>query len=151
MQKFFAEYFERLDDCHNNIIRAVDGLSTAALDWMPGKDTNSISVLVFHLTGAERFWIGDVASQESSNRVRAEEFKVKGFDSAALKKRLADTLEYSRGALGRMNLQDLDQVRTLPDGRQYTVAWALLHALDHTTEHLGQIQLTRQLWEQRGK
>jgi hypothetical protein len=28
------------------------------------------------------------------------------------------------------------------------VAWALLHALEHTTLHLGQIQLTRQLWEQ---
>ncbi len=39
--------------------------------------------------------------------------------------------------------------RTDPrDGREYTVAWALFHALEHTALHLGQMQLTRQLWEQ---
>jgi hypothetical protein len=30
-----------------------------------------------------------------------------------------------------------------------TVAWAVLHAVDHTALHLGHIQITRQLWEQR--
>jgi len=28
------------------------------------------------------------------------------------------------------------------------VAWALLHALDHTAQHLGHMQITRQLWDQ---
>ncbi|HUG34314.1 MAG TPA: DinB family protein, partial [Anaerolineales bacterium] len=131
MQKFFAEYFERLQDCHNTILRQVEGLTPTALDWTPGPDMNSISVLVFHLTGAARFWIGDVAAQEPSNRVRDEEFKVKGLDSDSLKKRIEDTLEYSRGVLEKMSLQDLDRVCTLPDGREFTVAWALLHALEH--------------------
>lgn len=149
MQTLFAEFVERLQNCHNDILRALDGLTPAALDWTPGPDMNSISVLVFHLTGAERFWIGDVAAQEPSNRIRDEEFKVKSLDSDALKKRIEDTLEYSRVALKKMNLQDLELVRTLPDGRQFTVAWALLHALEHASEHLGQIQLTRQLWEQK--
>ena len=29
------------------------------------------------------------------------------------------------------------------------VAWALLHALEHTAIHLGHMQIMRQLWEQR--
>jgi len=148
MQTFFAEYIERLQNCHNDILNEVDGLTPAALDWSPGPDMNSISVLVFHLTGAERFWIGDVAAQDSSNRDRDAEFKVKGLDSTTLNKRLADTLEYARSALEKMSLHDLETRRLLPDGREFTVAWALLHALEHATEHLGQIQLTRQLWEQ---
>lgn len=51
-------------------------------------------------------------------------------------------------------LGDLSQIETLivpdvPRGNQeYTAAWAILHALEHTALHTGQIQLARQLWEQ---
>jgi hypothetical protein len=66
-----------------------------------------------------------------------------------LKKRLGDNLEYARNALNNFTIQDLEVTRvSARDGRTFTVAWALLHALEHTTLHLGQIQLTRQLWEQ---
>ena len=149
MQTFFKEYLNLLEDCHNSILRALDGLSPAALDWVPGPEMNSISVLLYHLTGAERFWIGDVAAQESSNRDRDAEFRVQGVDTDVLRKRLSDNLEYTQRVLDTMSLQDLESSRPSPrDGRDVNVAWALLHALEHATLHLGQIQLTRQLWEQ---
>jgi uncharacterized damage-inducible protein DinB len=151
MQTFFKDYLSLLQDCHNAILEALDGLPEAALDWVPGQDMNSISVLVFHLTGAERFWIGDIAAQESSNRDRDAEFRVRGVGMDILKKRLTDNLEYAHIVLEKMNLQDLESARTRPsDGSEFTVAWALLHALEHATSHLGQIQITRQLWEQKG-
>jgi hypothetical protein len=31
------------------------------------------------------------------------------------------------------------------------VGWALLHALEHTAIHLGHIQITQQLWDQKNK
>ena len=68
-----------------------------------------------------------------------------------LKKRLANNLDYAHRVLDKMDVQDLEALRVRPsDGREFTVAWALLHALEHATSHLGQIQITRQLWEQRG-
>lgn len=151
MQIFFKDYLNLLQDCHNGILAALDGLPRAALDWIPGPDMNSISVLLFHLTGAERFWIGDIAAQEPSNRDREAEFRVKGLETDVLKKRLTDNLEYAHNVLDKMILQDLESTRLRPsDGREFTVAWSLLHALEHATLHLGQIQITRQLWEQRG-
>jgi uncharacterized damage-inducible protein DinB len=150
MQTFFEDYLNLLEDCHNGVLEALEGLPLAALDWVPGQEMNSISVLVFHLTGSERFWIGDVAAQEPSNRDRDAEFRVRGVGMDVLKKRLADNLEYARNALNRMGMQDLGAKRTLSDGDETTVGWALLHALEHATSHLGQIQITRQLWEQRG-
>src|SRR4030095_3503151 len=111
MQTFFTEYLDLLQDCHNGILEALDGLPPAALDWVPGQEMNSISVLVFHLTGAERFWIGDIAAQESSNRDRDAEFRVHGVGMDILKKRLADNLEYARSALDKMSLQDLESSR----------------------------------------
>jgi len=149
MQTFFKDYLNLLQDCHNGILEALEGLPPSALDWTPGQDMNSISVLVFHLTGAERFWIGDIAAQDPSNRDRDAEFRVHDVEMDVLKKRLADILGYARSVLDKMSLQDLEASRVRPsDGHEFTVAWALLHALEHAREHLGQIQLTRQLWGQ---
>lgn len=151
MQQFFTDYLDLLQDCHNGILQAIDGLPSETLDWVPGQGMNSISVLVFHTTGSVRFWIGDVVVQESSSRDRDAEFRVSGVGLDVLKKRLADNLEYARTALDKMSLQDLESTRINPsNGNQLTVAWALLHALEHATSHLGQIQITRQLWEQKG-
>ena len=150
MQTFFKDYLKLLQDCHNSILQVLQALPPAALDWIPGQDMNSISVLVFHLTGAARFWIGDIAAQEPSDRDRNAEFRVRDVGMDVLKKRITDNLEYARNALEKMSLQDLESTRVRPsDGREFTVAWALLHALEHATSHLGQIQITRQLWEQK--
>lgn len=149
MQTFFVDYINLLQQCHNEILEALNGLPSEALDWSPGRDMNSISVLVFHLTGAERYWIGDVAAQDPKERDRDAEFRVRDVGMDVLKKRLEDNLEYARNALEEFTIQDLETTRvSARDGRTFSVAWALLHAMEHTTLHLGQIQLTRQLWEQ---
>ena len=148
MQTFFKDYLNLLQDCHNSILEALEGLPPAALDWTPGPDMNSISVLVFHLTGAERFWIGDVAAQDPAERDRDAEFRVHDVEMDVLKKRLANNLEYARSTLNKFTIQDLETMRVTANGRKYTAGWALLHALDHAALHLGQIQITRQLWEQ---
>lgn len=106
-------------------------------------------MLIVHLTGAERYWIGDVALGDTSNRDRAAEFSVSSIPLDALQARLADASDYAQSALTRLTLGDLEQERVSPrDGRKFSVAWALLHALEHTAIHLGHIQITRQIWEQ---
>lgn len=151
MQTFFTNYLDLLQDCHNGILQAIEELPPEAMDWSPGEDMNSIAVLLAHITGSERFWIGDIAAQEPSNRDRDAEFRVHGVGADAFRKKLADNLGYARAVLDKMTLKDLEATRVSPNNeREYTVAWALLHALEHATLHLGQIQITRQLWEQQG-
>jgi Protein of unknown function (DUF664) len=67
-----------------------------------------------------------------------------------LQRRLSDSIEYIRRQLETLTLQELSEMRTSPrDEEEFTVAWAFLHALEHTALHVGQIQITRQLWHQR--
>ena len=148
MQPFFEDFVTLLEKRHQNILQAIDGLPAKAFDWIPGADMNSINVLITHLTGAERYWIGDVAAQESSHRDRDAEFRVHDVGLDSLKKRMTDNIDYARNALKNFTIEDLQATRMTKDGETFSVAWALLHALEHTTLHLGQIQLTRQLWEQ---
>jgi uncharacterized damage-inducible protein DinB len=150
MEKLFEAHLTLLQACHRDILSSLEGLPAEALDWSPGPGMNSLAVLVFHLTGSERYWIGDVAMGEFSGRNRDAEFAVRNVEPAILKKRLEESLAYAQEALGRLTLQQLDQEHLAPaDGRKVTAAWAILHALDHAALHLGHIQLTRQLWEQR--
>ncbi len=111
---------------------------------------NSFCVLVVHTTGSARFWIGDAALGEPSNRSRDSEFQAHGLSAAELKARFAALENYAEGALERMTLADLAATAAKPY-REMPVSkgWALLHALEHTGLHLGHAQITRQLWERR--
>ncbi len=150
MEIFFTAYLDCLEKLHTGFEQALDGLPPEALDWVPGTEMNSITRLAVHTAGAERYWIGDVAGRDPSGRERSAEFRALGLDAAALRSRLAAALEHSRGVLERLSLADLAALRISPrDGQQFTVAWALAHALEHTALHLGHIQMTRQMWEQR--
>lgn len=150
MSDFFDDLFDRFHEIHMDLMKAVDGLPAEALDWIPGKEMNSINVLVVHLTGAEKFWFGVVALGEATDRVREEEFRARGLTAEDLKPRLVAADEYARQALYRFRLEDLETVRTSPHNeKKFTVGWSLLHALEHSALHLGHVQLTRQLWEQK--
>jgi uncharacterized damage-inducible protein DinB len=143
-------YWDRLQALHEGVERAIEGLPLAAVDWVPGPGMNSLGVLVTHVAGAERYWIGDVVGRHPSGRDRGAEFRARGVGVSALKGRLAETLAHSRAVLDKLALPDLEALRVSPrDGRKFTVAWSLAHALEHTALHLGHIQITRQLWEQR--
>ncbi len=149
MDRFFRDYMDRLEDLHREISNAVRDLSREALDWVPGRKMNSMAVLVVHLVGAERYWIGDVAGGDHSGRVRSEEFQVRGLSHQNLVERLEQSEAYTRGILERLSVEDLATARSSPrDERTFTIGWALLHALEHTAIHLGHIQIARQMWEQ---
>jgi len=150
MLRAFEGYLTRLQVLHAVLERALEGLAPEALDWSPGPHMNSLCVLAVHVTGAQRYWIGDVVGRDPSGRNREVEFRAQGTDGAALRLRLNRTLEHTRGVLDTLTLQDLEASRTSPrDGREYTVGWALAHALEHTAIHVGHAQITRQLWDQR--
>ena len=154
MHTFFQDYLQRLTDLHQDILDAIEDLPPEALDWTPLQETsgdmNAINVLVTHLCGAERYWIGDVACGELSGRERSEEFQVSGVDATILTAKINTATQYAQTALEKLSVDDLAKEGTSPrDGRSFTIGWALLHAMEHTAIHLGHIQITRQLWDEK--
>jgi uncharacterized damage-inducible protein DinB len=153
MHAFFQDYLQRLADLHQDILDAIENLPPEAMDWTPlhetSSDMNSINVLVTHLCGAERFWIGDVASGDPSGRVRLQEFQVRGMNASVLADKIDTATKYAQAMLAKMSIDDLAEEGSSPgDDKTFTVGWALLHALEHTATHLGHIQITRQLWDE---
>lgn len=150
MEEPFTSYLSWFETLHKEANEVIEGLPAEALDWSPGPEMNSITVLVVHMAASQRYWIGDVAMQEPSGRVRSDEFVTEGLTSEGLQQRLAAAMAYTRQAIGRLTLEDLGAMRPSPAGdEEYSVANALLHSLEHTAQHVGHLQMTRQLWEQK--
>jgi hypothetical protein len=149
MPIFYDDLVDRLTELHADISKILDGLPAEALDWSPGPDMNSIAVLITHLTGSERYWIG-VAANKPPERDREAEFRTKGLSTEELMERVISTDDYARQVLASMSFEDLEAVRHSPrNNKAFFVGWCLIHALEHSSLHAGHLQITRQLWEQR--
>jgi hypothetical protein len=150
MHPIFTEYMKLLEALHGDFEKSIAGLPVEALDWIPGNDMNSLAGLIVHTAGATRFLVGEIAGGIPANRDREAEFKVSGMDEAALKACLGENRDFVRGVLEKLSVDDLSQSRFIAArNRDYVIAEAVFHALDHTGLHVGHAEITRQLWDQR--
>lgn len=148
MQPFYTDYLNNLEELHEDILQNISDLPHEAFDWRPFKGGNSLSVLIVHLVGAERYWFSDFVAGVPSGRDRESEFKVKNLKLEELSLRLQESRSFGAQVLDNLNLDDLAKKRmSLRSDHEVSVAWALEHTLKHTAIHLGHIQITRQLWD----
>jgi len=147
MEKFYAECLDNLQEVHEDIKKSIDGLPPEALDWSPKEGVNSITALIVHLTGSQRFLYMEVLSGENINRDRDAEFRARGLGPEELAKRLDDNIQMMSGILEKFSsLADLDSICKFRT-RDTTVGWVIGHSIKHTASHLGHIQVMRDLWK----
>jgi uncharacterized damage-inducible protein DinB len=141
-----------LDTIERDVLAQLRGISDEDLNRpLSLPETNTLFALATHLVGAGEFWVLVLAGGRSIPRDRSAEFQASGS--------LADlTARYERWIAGvhevlntlapdQMEQRvDLSRYRSSPSSsEEVSVREALLHAVDHSALHLGQIQLTRQM------
>jgi uncharacterized damage-inducible protein DinB len=145
-----ANYQERLDDLRGQISGLVAGLSVEGLNWRPLQGTgdhatNSLAVLAAHSAGAEHFWIAEVVGGRPATRDREAEFSTLAASWAEVIRLLENTALETKEVFLTLKDTDLEDTRQTA-GRTVPVRWCLLHVIDHTSLHLGHMQVTFQLW-----
>ncbi len=153
MEPICAQVIERLQTLHSQYLRYMAGLTTAELDWSPGREMNSLCVLAVHVTEAERFWIG-AAVDKPFTRDRPAEFSATGYQLSQLQLRFASSIDFCQTELASFTASQLEEVVDVSAFRhwppqQFSRGWALLQAVAHTAEHLGHAGMTRQLLDRR--
>jgi uncharacterized damage-inducible protein DinB len=129
----------------------VSGLSVEALNWQPagGKETNSIAQMLSHALEAERF-LTATAVGATVDRAREAQFEVTVNSADELTALIDRSEQQVNGYLDQITPEMLSKVTTRSDARgdrTFSGAWWLLHAVEHSREHIGQALLTRQLYE----
>lgn len=127
----------------------VEGLDRDVLGWRPAPDTTAISNLVLHVIGAMKVGF-TVLCGEPQERDRAAEFEARPLSAAELTARISAAeldLEQFRDWL---SVTDLLATRHRP-ARNFRASGltVLLITWGHATEHLAQVRLTRQIYDDR--
>ncbi len=150
MTSELENYLDRLEDLRGQVSSLIAELPAEALNWRPieGADdhaTNSLAVLAAHVAGAEHFWIAEVVGGQPATRDRDAEFATVAALATELIQMLEKVTLETRQVFSALNESDLNGTRQVKD-RTIPVRWCILHVIDHTSLHLGHMQITYQLW-----
>lgn len=145
-------YFAEFGILREQIRDAIQNLDDEAANWHPVlKGTNSIYAILCHLAWSEDYWVGQIIGGKTVERDREAEFRASGHLSEIVD-RWEEVGRASQDILSKLNSSQLGETRTVtirPAPGSATVRWCILHQISHCALHLGHIQLTRQLWEQK--
>jgi uncharacterized damage-inducible protein DinB len=133
--------FEELD----RVVKAVDGLDEAAVNWRPpSRDANTLLVLATHTLGAAEDHVVHRLCGQDVARSRPAEFAATG-PATHIRERADEVKQRVTDALARMDPAILEVMHDTPAGKIAGGHW-LIHAVAHAAEHAGQMELTRDLW-----
>lgn len=146
--------YDELDDI-------LDGLPDEALLWRPFHDSpwrgpaNPLGAIVAHAVSSTIYllrraeWVLQRREwREVDGDEGEEEFGPANHRTAYLRERVWRTHALADGFLASLSPADLDSSWAHPadPARRLHVRYDVVHAIEHLSEHIGQAQLTRQLW-----
>ena len=133
---------------HDQIREEIEGFDEASLNWTPGPGTNSIATIITHIVGSEAETIRSVVGIVDQ-RDREAEFSHPWQALAQVRSALeqADLLIATLGPqIDGDRLRALLSLPTLPPEEERSGLTWLVGNYGHAREHVGQIQLTKQLY-----
>lgn len=146
-----SEYLSSIQGQHDRILKTLQAADPASLNWTPTKDeTNSLFVLGTHVIGSEHGLIFELLGNGARTRNRPAEFLAQGTNLDSLRLEFQRVEQETIQILTPLTEDDLRTTRFREGTGDVTVRWIILHLIKHLSEHLGQMELTKQLWEQKG-
>lgn len=144
-----SEYLASLDRQRAKILETLATAPADAWNWAPtGDETNSLYVLAKHCIGSEHGWIFEILGRGEKTRQRETEFLARAESLDDLRAEFQRVANESHEILNGLTNDDLATTRYRESHGEVTVRWIILHVIEHFSEHLGQMYLTKQLWEQ---
>ena len=134
---------------HDQLRDEINGLDDSVLNWVPTVGANSISTIITHLVGSEAETLRCVAGL-TCERDRGEEFAGKELTMGEVVELLdgADDLIASvKPHLEPNRLKAVLAMPTLPAEEVRSGLTWLVGNYGHAREHVGHIQLTKQLYQ----
>ena len=139
-----------LDEMWEGLLRDAAGVDDTAFHWTPGAEFNSVAILLRHLAGSERYWIGEAIGAIPSQRARDQEFLHDRPRREDVLHAVDVARRLTRQVLTPLSIADL-QAETAPSvtrgtpPRRPTKLWSLLHYIEHLGYHRGQALLLLKL------
>jgi hypothetical protein len=134
---------------HHQLRDEINGVDARALNWVPTPGANSIATITTHLVGSEAETLRCVAGLPCE-RDRDAEFVDEDLgvrQVLGLLDRADELLASVTSRIGPDSLKSPITLPTLPASEERSGLTWLIGNYGHAREHVGHIQLTKQLWQ----
>jgi uncharacterized damage-inducible protein DinB len=143
-----------LDYQRATLLAKTEGLDSVQLGYQHAPSSLTLGGMLYHLALVEESWMEDrflgLPEREPWVGVDWETDPDWEFHAAArlepdeLRQRYRDACDRSRQAVTEAASLDQQSVRTLRDGRHFSLRWVLLHLIEETARHAGHADLLRE-------
>lgn len=137
---------------HSDMQFLIKGVPTAGLNWQPGANTNSLWALTLHTLGTTLHLLSTAADIEPrwQSWQRATELAASGEDASLLLAAIRNMDDFLDKVFSVLEEETPDTERDWL-GKPKPISYLVSHAVEHAGRHVGHMELTRQLWDQRSK
>ena len=143
-----SEYLTAIERQRAKIFALLESAPRESWNWTPTDDeTNSLFVIATHVIGSEHGWIFEILGRGEHTRNRPAEFSARGDSLDALRAEYERVAKQTREMFETLTEQDLTTTRYRESHGDVSARWIVLHVIEHSSEHLGQMELTKQLWQ----
>jgi uncharacterized damage-inducible protein DinB len=144
--EFISQAVFRMQENTPRIEKCLQLLSEEDVWKKPNETGNSIGNLILHLCGNITQYIISSLDNKEDNRIRDEEFSVKGgYTKEQLFKKLTATIENTVRIMQALDDDELMRIRSV-QGFQLSAIGSILHVAEHYSYHTGQIALITKLF-----
>jgi uncharacterized damage-inducible protein DinB len=127
------------DEYLPRLLRCIGEMSDEDIWWRPAESSNSAGNLVLHLAGNVNQWINSGLGGLPDRRNRAAEFSERGpVPRTELVERITTAVRDAGETLSKLDPQGLMEMRHI-QVFDLTGLEAVLHVVEHFSQHLGQI------------
>ncbi len=150
MDPYVAPYLRKMEELRREVVEMVTPLGDDGINRAVPGLRNTIGIVLRHMTGAERYWIGEVVGGRSAHRQRDAEFDHDRVRKSDLLAELDGVAALTRDVLGRLSRDDLLRevdVQRPQGSTKETKGYAIIHATQHMAYHAGQLRCMTRLLE----
>jgi uncharacterized damage-inducible protein DinB len=145
-----ADIFSNYFTVRKELMKAVEPLTQAQLDWMPPMHTATIGKLLAHIASCEVGWIGYFATRKYAEDAW-ERFEG-ALDKESVLRHLREAEELFTEYLVETDFEDWDEVfysHTDENGsvEKLSRRWVVWHVVEHQARHRGQIFMLMRMQE----
>jgi uncharacterized damage-inducible protein DinB len=150
MDPYVAPFLREIEDLRRQTVEMVTPLDDEKINrTVPGL-RNTVGIVLRHMSGSMRYWIGEVVGGRPARRDRDAEF---GHDPLRKNELLSEfdrVVALARDILEHLLspelLREVDVQRPQAGGKE-TKGYAVIHATQHLAYHVGQLRCMIRLFE----
>jgi uncharacterized damage-inducible protein DinB len=135
------EAFFHWDEVRQDLLRAVDLLSDAQLDFTPRQELRTVRQILVHIAEAEEGWFRYVVEQKTKSWDEAGIKNASYPTVASLKRLLSGVHDRTDTFLKTLPVEELDRLCQDPWGKTRPLRWIIWHVLEHEIHHRGELFL----------